>query len=100
MINWKRSGPWLTNGPKRHSHREMSEDLPIDILPASNEESERQRRKLNMSRGEFVRTTGAIAIGFWAIDAIRPGLFGNYGWAHNTPTTAALTPARAPRAGG
>jgi predicted TIM-barrel fold metal-dependent hydrolase len=87
----------------------MSEDLPVDILPASNEEyfpppperehilmmrkaneeSERQRRRLNMSRGEFVRTSAALAIGFWAIDCIRPGLYGNYGWAHNTPTTAA-----------
>ena len=81
MINWKRSGPWLTSGPKRHSHPEMSEDLPVDILPASNEEyfppppsreqvammrlaneeSERQRRRLNMSRAEFVRTSGALA---------------------------------------
>src|SRR5207244_13532278 len=43
-----------------------------------------------MSRAEFVRTTAAMAIGFWAIDAIRPGLFGNYGaLAHNTATTAA-----------
>ena len=28
----------MTSGPKRHSHPEMSEDLPVDILPASNEE--------------------------------------------------------------
>jgi predicted TIM-barrel fold metal-dependent hydrolase len=59
------------------------------MMRLANEESERQRRRLNMSRAEFVRTSGALAIGFWAIDAIRPGLFGNYGWAHNTPTTRA-----------
>ncbi len=77
----------------------MPEDLPVDILPASNEEyappppsreqlgmmrladeeTERWRRKFNMSRAEFVRTTAAMAIGFWAIDMIRPGVFGNYG---------------------
>src|SRR4051812_30314750 len=53
------------------------------------QETERLRRRFNMSRAEFVRTTAAMAIGFWAIDSIRPGLFGNYGWAHNTATTAA-----------
>ena len=109
MINWKRSGPSIVSGPKRHSWPDLPEDLPVDVLPASNEEylppppsreqigimrladreTERLRRKFNMSRAEFVRTTMAMAIGFWAIDAIRPGLFGNYGWAHNTRTTAA-----------
>jgi predicted TIM-barrel fold metal-dependent hydrolase len=109
VINWKRSGPWISQGPARHSKRELSENLPVDIFPASNEEyfpppisaehigimrkaneeTERARRRFNMSRGEFVRTSSAMAIGFWAIDCIRPGVFGNYGWAHNTPTTAA-----------
>jgi hypothetical protein len=110
VINWKRSGPSLTNGPRRHSWPDMPEDLPVDVLPASNEEyfppppsreqlgmmrladqeTERWRRRFNMSRGEFVRTTAAMAIGFWAIDTIRPGLFGNYGAvAHNTKTTRA-----------
>ena len=110
MINWKRSGASPIGGPKRHSWPEMSEDLPLDILPASNEEyfppppsaehigmmrlanaeSERWRRRLNMSRAEFVRSAAAMAIGFWAIDAIRPGIFGNYGaLAHNTATTDA-----------
>src|ERR671915_2648344 len=55
----------------------------------ANAETERWRRKLSMSRREFVRTAAATAIGFWAIDMVRPGLFGNYGWAHNTATTAA-----------
>jgi predicted TIM-barrel fold metal-dependent hydrolase len=42
-----------------------------------------------MSRRDFVRTAAASAIGFWAIDMANPGLFGNYGWAHNTETTDA-----------
>ena len=109
MINWKRSGPSLTSSPARHSWPDLSEDLPVDVMPCSNEEYfppppsrerigimrladqevERWRRKFNMSRREFVRTAAATAIGFWAIDMVRPGLFGNYGWAHNTATTAA-----------
>ena len=38
MINWKRSGASPIDGPRRHSWPDMSEDLPLDILPASNEE--------------------------------------------------------------
>ena len=99
MINWRRSGPSLTSGPQRHSWPDMSEALPVDVLPCSNEEyfppppsqgqlaimrlaeaeTERYRRRFRMSRAEFVRTAAAMAIGFWAIDAIRPGIFGNYG---------------------
>src|SRR4051794_6429010 len=87
----------------------MSEDLPVDVMPCSNEEYfpptpskeqigimrladaevERWRRKFNMSRRQFVRTAAATVIGFWAIDMIQPGLFGNYGFAHHTATTAA-----------
>ena len=88
----------------------MPEDLPVDILPASNDEyfpppptaeqigmmrladaeTERWRRRMHMSRAEFVRSAAAMTIGFWAIDVIRPGIFGNYGaLAHNTKTTAA-----------
>ena len=98
MINFRRSGPSPIDGPRRHSWPEMPEDLPLDILPASNEEyappppskeqigmmrladeeTERWRRKFNMSRAEFVRTTAAMAIGFWAIDMIRPGIFGRF----------------------
>ena len=36
-----------------------------------------------------MRTAAATAIGFWAIDAVRMGEWGNYGWAHNTATTDA-----------
>ena len=109
MINWKRSGPSLTSGPHRHSWPDIREDLPVDVMPCSNEEffpppptkeqigimrladaeTERYRRKFGMSRAQFVRTAAATAIGFWAIDAVRKGTYGNYGWAHNTATTAA-----------
>jgi hypothetical protein len=110
MINFRQNGPSPISGPRRHSWPEMPEDLPLDILPASNEEyfppppsreqlgimrladaeSERMRRRLGMSRAQFVRTAAAMTVGFWAIDMIRPGIFGNYGaLAHNTKTTAA-----------
>ncbi len=109
MINWKRNGPSLTSKPYVHSWEEMSPALPIDVMPCSNDEyfppvpspeqvaimelanreSERMRRKFNMGRREFVRTAAASAIGFWAIDAVRMGEWGNYGWAHNTATTDA-----------
>lgn len=99
MINWKRSDASVTSGPQRHSWPDMPEDLPVDILPASNEEyfpprpsreqlmimrladreTERWRRKMGMSRAEFVRTAAAMVIGFWAIDLVRPGIFGTYG---------------------
>jgi hypothetical protein len=99
----------MTSGPKRFSWADMPEDLPVDVMPCSNEEYfppppsreqlaimriadaevERMRRKFNMSRRQFVRTAAATAIGFWAIDLVRPGIFGNYGWAHNTATTDA-----------
>jgi predicted TIM-barrel fold metal-dependent hydrolase len=109
MINWKRNGPSLTSRPYRYSWPELSEDLPVDVLPCSNEEyfpppptgrqlaimelasaeSDRLRRKFNMTRAQFVRTAAAMSVGFWAIDMMSPGLFGNYGWAHNTETTDA-----------
>jgi predicted TIM-barrel fold metal-dependent hydrolase len=109
VINWRRNGPSLTSGPSRFSWPDVSEDLPVDVMPCSNEEYfppppsreqigimrladqevERWRRKFGMSRRQFVRTAAATVIGFWAIDMIRPGLFGNYGFAHNTATTAA-----------
>ena len=109
MINWKRNGPSLTSRPHRFSWPEMPEDLPVDVFPCSNEEylppppsksqraimrlanaeTERMRRKFNMTRAEFVRTAAAMSIGFWAIDMVSPGLFGGFGWSHNTKTTDA-----------
>ena len=86
MIRWSRSWP------------DQWEGLPVDVLPSSNgeyippppsqeqllimhlqdREVERYRRKFNMSRRRFVRTSMAMAIGFWAIDAVMPGKWGNY----------------------
>jgi predicted TIM-barrel fold metal-dependent hydrolase len=104
MINWKREGPSLTSSPARFSWPDMAEDLPVDVMPCSNEEyfppppsaeqiaimrlanaeTERWRRKLGMSRRHFVRTAAATAIGFWAIDVVRMGQFGSYGFAVST----------------
>lgn len=92
MIRWKRSWP------------DPSEALPLDILPASNgeflpkrasaeqlavmdlanKEVERVRRTMGMSRRDFVRTSAAMAICFWAVDQIQGSAL-----AHNTQTTAA-----------
>jgi hypothetical protein len=87
----------------------MPEDLPLDILPASNEEyfppsssrehrlmmeladreAERWRRKFGMTRAQFVRTAAAMAIGFWAIDVVRQGVFGTYDALASSATTDA-----------
>ncbi|MGH2728721.1 MAG: hypothetical protein ACRDKS_17255, partial [Actinomycetota bacterium] len=96
MLNWKRSWP------------DLSEDLPLDVMPYSNgeffppeptvqqklimrlanEESERLRRKMGMSRRQFVRTAAAYTVGLWAINQI--GLrFGRDALADNTETTDA-----------
>ena len=97
MMRWKRWWP------------DLSEDMPVDVMPASNgefipnpptaqqraimalqnEEAERLRRKLGMSRRDFVRTAAAYAVGFWAIGQVAPGEFGRFAFAHNTGTTAA-----------
>src|SRR3954463_14287627 len=86
MIKWSRSWP------------DQWEGLPVDVLPVSNDEDipppptkeqlaimhlqdragERWRRKFNMDRRSFVRSSMAMAIGFWAIDAVMPGTWGNY----------------------
>ena len=105
MSHW---GPWQPlRGPRgRDAWETMAEDLPVDVLPCSNDEFfppppsreqltimalqdaevERWRRKFNMSRREFVRTSAAMAIGFWAIDMVRPGIYGNYGGASAVST--------------
>jgi predicted TIM-barrel fold metal-dependent hydrolase len=109
VINWRHTWPGVTCSPHRHSWPDMPEDLPVDVMPCSNDEyfppppsreqlaimrladreTERWRRKFHMSRGEFVRTATAMAIGFWAIDAVQMGRYGSYGFAHNTATTDA-----------
>ena len=88
---------------------ELGEDLPVDVIPASNGEfmppppseaqraimrladfeSERTRSRLNMNRRDFVRTAAAFAIGLWAIDEVVQPKWGRYAWAHNTKTNAA-----------
>jgi uncharacterized protein len=108
MINEKRNGPSITSKPYVHSWEPMSEEVPVDVLPCSNDEyfprdpsaeqlaimelasqeAERYRRKFNLSRRAFVRTAAATAIGFWAIDAVRRGSWGNYGWASSNTLDA------------
>jgi len=76
----------------------LSETMPIDVLPCSNgeffpaqptveqrrimqladEEAERTRRRMGMSRRQFVRTSAAYAIGLWAIDQVMNTRFGRY----------------------
>jgi len=97
MMPWKRSWP------------DLPEDLAVDVMPASNgefipppptheqkaimalqnQEVDRIRRKMGMNRRDFVRTSMAYAVGFWAINQISPGTFGKFAMAHNTDTTAA-----------
>jgi len=100
VSHWAHWEPLRGPGPSsRDAWETMAEDVAVDVLPCSNDEYfpsppsreqraimalqdaevERWRRKFNMSRREFVRTSAALAIGFWAIDAIRPGIYGNYG---------------------
>ena len=94
MLNWKRSWP------------DLSENLPLDVLPYSNgefipppptenqkrimalanEEAERLRRKMGMSRRQFVRTAAAYTVGLWAINQINVR-FGNPAHADDTETT-------------
>jgi hypothetical protein len=101
VINWRRTWPSVSASPKRHSWPDYPETLPVDVMPASNEEylpppptkeqiaimrlaeaeTERYRRKFKMTRGQFVRTAAATAIGFWAIDTVMMGRYGHYGFA-------------------
>ncbi|MGH2986242.1 MAG: amidohydrolase family protein [Solirubrobacterales bacterium] len=94
----------MTSSPARFGWDEMAEDLPVDVLPCSNEEylppppsgsqlaimrlanaeTERMRSRFGMTRAQFVRTAAATAIGFWAIDVVRMGRFGTYGFAQST----------------
>ena len=58
------------------------------IMRLANEETERLRRKFNMTRAQFVRTAAAYAVGFWAIDAVQMGKYGNYGFAQGSAQDA------------
>jgi len=90
---------------------DLPEDLPVDVMPASNgeffpappskeqidimavqnAEVERYRRRVGMSRRDFVRSAMAYSIGFWAINQISDTSGGHYSsaYAHNTDTTDA-----------
>lgn len=48
------------------------------VVRLADGETERWRRRFGMSRREFVRTSAAMAIGFWAIDALSDRRFGSY----------------------
>lgn len=80
-MRWKRSWP------------DPSERMPFDVLPASNGEflpppptrqelafmalqeqkGEEVRRRLNMSRRDFVRSSAALAVGLWALKQVNGG---------------------------
>lgn len=95
MMRWKTWWP------------DLAEDLPVDVMPQSNgeyipppptmrqraimqladAETERMRRRFNMSRRDFVRTAAATAIGFWAIDMVSDRQWGSYAHGHVTDPT-------------
>jgi hypothetical protein len=97
MIRWKRSWP------------DLPEDLPLDVMPCSNGEfvppkptpeqvevmrianveTDRMARKMGMKRRDFVRTSAAMAIGFWALDQVNSRRFGTPARAEHTGTTDA-----------
>jgi predicted TIM-barrel fold metal-dependent hydrolase len=94
MIRWKRSWPDPSAElPVRFSPVSNGEYLPPAQTRAqalmeklANEEAERLRRTMGMSRREFVRSAAGYAVCLWAIDVVsRAGT----AWAHNTLTNAA-----------
>jgi predicted TIM-barrel fold metal-dependent hydrolase len=92
---------------RRDREEALSEAMPVDVYPCSNGEflpeaptaeqrrimaiaeaqGEIARRKLGMSRRDFVRTAAAMGIGVWAIGLVTGKGFGNYALA-NPPGTA------------
>jgi uncharacterized protein len=84
--------PW-----KRH-YPDIPEDVPIDVMPASNGEYipeeptadqlaimrlqnskvEELRRRFGMSRRDFVRTAAAFSVGVWAVDQVTGRRWGRY----------------------
>jgi uncharacterized protein len=87
--------PWKETWP------DIPEDVPIDVMPASNgeyvpkpptksqlqimalqdEQVEHWRRRFNMDRRSFVRTAAGYAIGIWAINQVTAGRWGSYAFA-------------------
>ena len=73
---------WMCSPPRtRSTSRRRQRKEQLAIMRLANAETERLRRKFRMTRAQFVRTAAATAIGFWAIDAVRMGKYGNYGFA-------------------
>jgi uncharacterized protein len=91
-------------------HEDLNESLPIDVMPCSNgefmpapptqaqidimrlasEQTENTRRRLGMSRRQFVRTAAAYGIGLAAINQVRDLTWGHYSArGDGTATTAA-----------
>jgi hypothetical protein len=86
----------------------LSEEMPVDIMPASNGEfipppptaeqfrimemqndaAEDLRRRMGLTRRSFVRSAAAYGLGLWAISQVMPGHFGSYA-AANPPGTGA-----------
>lgn len=76
----------------------LNEELPVDVLPASNgeflpkppsreqqlimavqsDEVENVRRRFGLSRREFVRTAAAYGIGLWSINQVMGSSWGHY----------------------
>ena len=94
---------------RRLDEEMLNENLPIDVMPASNgeylpeeptreqiaitklanEEAERVRRQFGVSRRNFVRTTAAFTVGLWAIGRVNPGKYGYYAFGANaTPSVS------------
>ena len=90
----------------KDSWTDPPEDVAIDVLPCSNgeyvpkdpspnqlkimalqnEKIEETRRRFNMTRRDFVRTSAAYAIGVWAIDKVTAGKWGHFAFADGTRT--------------
>lgn len=74
----------------KRSWQDLSERMPLDVMPASNgehvpppptreqiaimrlqeEAGEQVRRRLGMSRRDFVRSAAALSVGLWAIEMV------------------------------
>ena len=84
--------------PWRRATESLSENLPVDVMPCSNgeffppepteqqrnimwlanRESERLRRRMGMSRRQFVRSSAGFAVGLWAIEQVMGHALGSY----------------------
>jgi predicted TIM-barrel fold metal-dependent hydrolase len=63
------------------------------VMALADQETERWRRRVGMTRRDFVRTAMATAIGFWAIDAVSPRRWGFFGPAERANAASSQTDA-------